>query len=232
VIPVVLNRGGVTDIVKHKHTGFLAADAEAVAELTAQVFGLEEEALGGLRRAATSWVERFSQKAFAKNFRILANRGVLTKPFRFLQQQTQGGRRQCFACVCRLCARKAACDTGAGRVGAAVAFGCSCRRACGGDAERLGVVTQRPARKCCCGCYVWRDGICMRSDVFWLAGRLTIPFMHMQMLCCPAPSSCPNDPPRLPSSLSRASTGVGDWGRSVLVGVLAHAGAPCLCLPA
>ncbi|KAI3427093.1 hypothetical protein D9Q98_007032 [Chlorella vulgaris] len=89
VIPVVLNRGGVTDIVKHKHTGFLAADSEAVAELTAQVFGLEEEALGGLRRAATSWVERFSQKAFAKNFRILANRGVLTKPFRFLQQQTQ-----------------------------------------------------------------------------------------------------------------------------------------------
>lgn len=95
MIPVVLNRGGVTDIVKHKHTGFLAADSEAVAELTAQVFGLEEEALGGLRRAATSWVERFSQKAFAKNFRILANRGVLTKPFRFLQQQTQGGRRQC-----------------------------------------------------------------------------------------------------------------------------------------
>ncbi|EFN56792.1 expressed protein [Chlorella variabilis] len=88
VIPVVLNRGGVTDIVKHGTTGFLCQDAAEVAELTEGVFGLDDDSRRRLRGSATAWVDRFSQKAFAKNFRILANRGKLSKPFRFLQQQT------------------------------------------------------------------------------------------------------------------------------------------------
>ena len=91
VIPVVLNRGGVTDIVKHGTTGFLCQDAAEVAELTEGVFGLDDDSRRRLRGSATAWVDRFSQKAFAKNFRILANRGKLSKPFRFLQQQTMGG---------------------------------------------------------------------------------------------------------------------------------------------
>jgi hypothetical protein len=90
VIPVVLHRGGVTDIVKHEQTGFLAADGAAVEEMTEGVYALTDEARERLRRAATAWVERFSQNAFARNFRVLANRGVLSKPFRFVQQQTLG----------------------------------------------------------------------------------------------------------------------------------------------
>jgi hypothetical protein len=91
VIPVVLHRGGVTDIVRHGATGFLGSDAAAVAELTKQVFALDAASLAGLRKSAVTHVEKFSPKAFAKNFRVLAHRGVLTKPFRFLIQQTSGG---------------------------------------------------------------------------------------------------------------------------------------------
>ena len=42
------------------------------------------------RRNAISWVKRFSQGAFARKFRILSHRGVLTKPFRHLIAQTTG----------------------------------------------------------------------------------------------------------------------------------------------
>ena len=41
VIPVVLHRGGVTDIVRHGITGFLGQDAAAVAEFTRHVFSLD-----------------------------------------------------------------------------------------------------------------------------------------------------------------------------------------------
>jgi glycosyltransferase involved in cell wall biosynthesis len=99
IIPVVLNRGGVTDIVRHGLTGFLAADAEAIARTTLEVYQLPDREREALRRAAISWVERFSSKAFARNFHVLANRGVLTKPFRFLQQQTMGGWRRAGGCV-------------------------------------------------------------------------------------------------------------------------------------
>ncbi|KAI7842484.1 hypothetical protein COHA_003838 [Chlorella ohadii] len=88
VIPVVLNRGGVGDIVKHSHNGFLAPTAQGIAELTTEVFQLDLTRRAELRRNAISWVKRFSQGAFARKFRILSHRGVLTKPFRHLIAQT------------------------------------------------------------------------------------------------------------------------------------------------
>lgn len=42
------------------------------------------------RSAAVTWVERFSPAAFARRFRVLAQRGRLTKPFRHLIRQTAG----------------------------------------------------------------------------------------------------------------------------------------------
>lgn len=179
VIPVVLNRGGVTDIVRHSVTGYLAQSAQEIGDTTKevgwqgekglcwpggrrrcrqgeqsctrgvlalpallpvapptlpatsqggcgatmlaaagaarglkpalpashhlpfhlshpsppclpQVFGLDAASLAQLRSNAISWVERFSTKSFAKNFRVLANRGQLTKPFRHLIQHTGG----------------------------------------------------------------------------------------------------------------------------------------------
>ncbi|KAL4444085.1 hypothetical protein ABPG75_011822 [Micractinium tetrahymenae] len=88
VIPVVLNRGGVTDIVRHGVTGYLAQSAQEIGETTKEVFGMGAALLAQLRSNAISWVERFSTKSFAKNFRVLANRGLLTKPFRHLIQHT------------------------------------------------------------------------------------------------------------------------------------------------
>ena len=88
---MVLHRGGVTDIVEHGVTGFLGQDAAGVADLTREVFALEPEELEELRENAVWFVERFSSDAFARNFKVLAQRGVLTKPFRFLIQHTSGG---------------------------------------------------------------------------------------------------------------------------------------------
>ena len=91
VIPVVLHRGGVTDIVRHGITGFLGQDAAAVAEFTRHVFSLDKASVDLMRHSAISFVERFSPRAFAKNFRVLAQRGIMSKPFRFLIKQTSGG---------------------------------------------------------------------------------------------------------------------------------------------
>lgn len=146
VIPVVLNRGGVTDIVRHGVTGFLAQSAQEIGETTKevcvvvggwagggggegggtdfpvphrhpipiqpnlnpprahplQVFGMDAASLAQLRSNAISWVERFSTQSFAKNFRVLANRGLLTKPFRHLIQHTGGEGRARAAHVCAL----------------------------------------------------------------------------------------------------------------------------------
>lgn len=150
VIPVVLDRGGVGDIVRHGQNGYLAPTPADVGAFTKTVFQLEAPALEALRRCArfffihsfmqchcsawvqlhgmrppsaattaalpsrrrthkhpppsprpclahttlrrnaVSWVERFAPKAFGRKFRALANRGVLTKPFRFLIQETAG----------------------------------------------------------------------------------------------------------------------------------------------
>ncbi|PRW51010.1 Glycosyl transferase family 2 [Chlorella sorokiniana] len=88
VIPVVLNRGGVGDIVKHGHNGFLAPTAQGIADLTKEVFQLDLTRRAELRRNAINWVKRFSQGSFSRKFRILSHRGVLTKPFRHLIAQT------------------------------------------------------------------------------------------------------------------------------------------------
>ena len=50
VIPVVLQRGGVGDIVKHGQNGFLAPTADDIAARTKEVFALEPAHLDQLRK--------------------------------------------------------------------------------------------------------------------------------------------------------------------------------------
>lgn len=50
VIPVVLRRGGVGDIVKHGLNGFLAPNGEGIAQATKEVFALPPERRAQLRK--------------------------------------------------------------------------------------------------------------------------------------------------------------------------------------
>eukprot|EP00887_Chlorella_sp_A99_P005834 scaffold1.g5834.t1 len=81
VVPVVLDRGGLPDIVRHGRNGFLARD------LT-EVFQLDPAAASKLRIQAATDVQKFHDASFAKKFTTLAHRGKLTKSFRHLIAQS------------------------------------------------------------------------------------------------------------------------------------------------
>jgi hypothetical protein len=89
-IPVLLKRGGVTDIVDNGKNGFLGDDLQQVAESTTAAFSLSMEDQLKLRLAALETVGKFEDKAFIEKFRVLAHRGQLTKPFRHLIKETSG----------------------------------------------------------------------------------------------------------------------------------------------
>eukprot|EP00887_Chlorella_sp_A99_P006799 scaffold2.g6799.t1 len=87
-IPVVLDRGGVGDIVQHGINGFLAANPQAVAQYTVHAFGLGRNETAALQERALVSTKQFHQESFVKKFRVLVQRGQLTKPFRHLVNVT------------------------------------------------------------------------------------------------------------------------------------------------
>jgi hypothetical protein len=89
-IPVLLRKGGVTDIVEHGKNGFLGDDLKQVAESTIAAFSIPIEDQLKLRLTALETVVKFEDKAFIDKFRVLAHRGKLTKPFRHLIKETSG----------------------------------------------------------------------------------------------------------------------------------------------
>jgi glycosyltransferase involved in cell wall biosynthesis len=69
-VPVVINRGGQTEIIEHGTTGFLWDTLAELKEYTATL--VNDEALRArMAEAARTSAQRFSREAFAENFRRL-----------------------------------------------------------------------------------------------------------------------------------------------------------------
>ena len=81
-LPIVLNRGGVVDIVKDGVNGYLADDLDDIARKTLQAYGLDDDAYGRMSRAAVHTAASFSADAFTRAFKMLVDRGFLARPFR------------------------------------------------------------------------------------------------------------------------------------------------------
>lgn len=91
VVPVVINRGGLPEIVRHNENGFLAQTPEAIATLTAQVFLYSDPAdYSRLQQAAVRDAKEFSAAAFAGNLQAIALDAAREKPFRHLIQSSSG----------------------------------------------------------------------------------------------------------------------------------------------
>jgi glycosyltransferase involved in cell wall biosynthesis len=89
-IPVVLDRGGVRDIITHNDNGFLAKDVDEVARYTLAVFQSPDDNIKKLRAEAIRSVVRFSHAAFTAKFSKLFFRGKMAKPFKHLIESTSG----------------------------------------------------------------------------------------------------------------------------------------------
>jgi glycosyltransferase involved in cell wall biosynthesis len=87
-IPVLLDRGGVSDIVQHGLNGFLGATVDDVGQLTIEVFHASSDALQQLHSNALKTPLLFDDEIFWEKFSFLAHRGKLTKPFRHLIKET------------------------------------------------------------------------------------------------------------------------------------------------
>lgn len=91
VIPVVIHRGGLPEIVKHNENGFLAQTPEAMATLTAQVFLYSDPAeYSRLQQTAMRDAKEFSAAAFAGKLRAIAVDAAREIPFRQLIKSSSG----------------------------------------------------------------------------------------------------------------------------------------------
>ena len=89
-IPVVLDRGGLRDVVSHGEDGFLEKMPEGVGKRTISIFGMKPHERRGLSDRAVEGSARFSDVRFATAFSKLLWRGKLTKPLRHLISETRG----------------------------------------------------------------------------------------------------------------------------------------------
>lgn len=81
-IPVVINRGGVPDIVEHGVNGYLAATAAELGLYTRQLFSMDPRDIQPFQHAAISKALSFQTKVFDTNFIRLTLRGFYTRSFR------------------------------------------------------------------------------------------------------------------------------------------------------
>jgi len=83
VIPVVMNRGGLPDIVTHNVTGFLADSAGDVANLTCGIFRMPPDDISATVAAVKESSKRFEYGAFEQRLTSLARRGLQSIPYMF-----------------------------------------------------------------------------------------------------------------------------------------------------
>lgn len=89
-IPVVLDRGGLRDVVTHGEDGFLEQTPVEVGKRTVKIFGMKKLERRALMDRAVEGSVRFSDARFAAAFSKLLRRGKLTKPVRYLIAETRG----------------------------------------------------------------------------------------------------------------------------------------------
>lgn len=89
-IPVVVNRGGMGDIVSDGKTGFLVNSLEELQERTVHVFSMEDSRLNEVQTAAIQSVKAFNFTNFERKLYTFLHRGRATKTFRHLISSTSG----------------------------------------------------------------------------------------------------------------------------------------------
>lgn len=89
VIPVVINKGGLGEIVENASSGFIGENEAEVVTLTCSIFQKSSTQLARLKKAATVSAKSFTYKIFSKNLRVVVQRAFLSKPFRHLIKRTQ-----------------------------------------------------------------------------------------------------------------------------------------------
>lgn len=88
IVPVVLSKGGVTEIVEHGVSGYRSNSKEEIGTYTLRVMNSPEAEVRQMRAAAIKAAERFNGAAFRKHFATLVHRGFITKSFKHLVQQS------------------------------------------------------------------------------------------------------------------------------------------------
>lgn len=89
VIPIVLDRGGLGDIVRSGKDGFLEKTPPDIGKRTVQIFKSPESAKKRISDEAVRGSDRFSDANFASKISRIVSRGGLTKPFRHLISETR-----------------------------------------------------------------------------------------------------------------------------------------------
>lgn len=89
-IPVVLDRGGLGDIIDDGKNGFLEKDAREIGERTVRIFAYSKEKKRSTSEEAVRGSSRFSDESFGASLSRIIRRGHLSKPFRHLISSTRG----------------------------------------------------------------------------------------------------------------------------------------------
>lgn len=84
VIPVVINKGGLGEIVRNGTSGYIAGSQAEVVSLTCAIYRKSESEVFKLRKQATRSARAFSDERFKDSLRILVERAFYSKPFRHL----------------------------------------------------------------------------------------------------------------------------------------------------
>lgn len=88
VIPVVINKGGLGEIVQNGSSGFIGASKAEVVHLTCALFQKPSSHLLDIGKEAQSSAKAFSYDRFQKSLCVLVQRAFLSKPFQHLVSRT------------------------------------------------------------------------------------------------------------------------------------------------
>ena len=88
VIPVVINKGGLVEIVRNGSSGFVGTTKSEIVGLTCHIFHMRTDQLLNIGREAQKVAETFAFANFQKSLGVIVKRAFLSKPFRHLIMRT------------------------------------------------------------------------------------------------------------------------------------------------
>lgn len=89
VIPVVMDLGGVHDIIGNGTTGFISPNLDVMGNITSNLFKQPQHAIESMRtRANASILAKFTYKQFGARVTMLVHKAKLEKPFMHLLRRT------------------------------------------------------------------------------------------------------------------------------------------------
>mmetsp|Transcript_8540 Transcript_8540/g.53373 ORF Transcript_8540/g.53373 Transcript_8540/m.53373 type:complete len:775 (+) Transcript_8540:380-2704(+) len=88
VIPVVINKGGLTEIVQNGSSGFVGTTKTEIVGLTCRLFHMRTDRLLHIGKEARKVAETFAFTNFQTSLSVIVKRAFLSKPFRHLIMRT------------------------------------------------------------------------------------------------------------------------------------------------